>query len=62
MTSFDSDQDGFSLGESFADLLTKVDKIPLEKIVTISSELNCPRIFGGVIALLNHDLGIDSKL
>ncbi|MHA1187122.1 MAG: hypothetical protein ACTSXA_05265 [Candidatus Heimdallarchaeota archaeon] len=62
MTSFDSDQDGFSLGESFADLLTKVDKISLEKIVTISSELNCPRIFGGVISLLNHDLGIDSKL
>ncbi|MHA1124496.1 MAG: hypothetical protein ACTSO7_02190 [Candidatus Heimdallarchaeota archaeon] len=62
MTSFDSNPDSFSLGESFADLLTKVDKIPLEKIVATSSELGCPRIYGGVITLLSHDLGIDSKL
>jgi len=62
MDSFNSEQDAFSLGESFADLLTRVDKIPLERIVAISSELDCPRIYGGVIFLLNHDLGIDAKL
>ena len=37
----DSNQDVFSLGESFTDLFTRVEEVPLERIVSISAELDC---------------------
>ena len=60
--SFDEHYTEVSLGDNFADLLTRIDKIPLETIVEISDKFNCKQEFAGVIYLLNTNLDIDSKL
>ncbi|HUU79448.1 MAG TPA: hypothetical protein VMX55_13965 [candidate division Zixibacteria bacterium] len=52
----------FTFGENFVDLLTRIEKIPLEKIVEVSSELNCKEEFAGVIYLLSTDLNIEPNL
>ena len=56
------DDTEFLLGENFIDLMTRIEKLSLEKIVGISSEYNCRREFAGVVYLLNQDLNIDPKL
>ncbi|NHJ84948.1 MAG: hypothetical protein FK734_05770 [Asgard group archaeon] len=53
---------GIAIGENFADLLSRVDKIPLEKKVEISDKYNCSHEFAGIIYILENDLGIDSNL
>ncbi len=51
-----------SISENFADLITRVDKIPLEKKVEIADNLNCSQSFASIIYLLHSDLNIDSSL
>lgn len=59
-----SEQDGtgISLGENFADLLTRVDKLSLEKVVVTAAKYDCSQEFAGVVYLLQNDLGIDPTL
>ncbi|NHK32367.1 MAG: hypothetical protein FK730_13520 [Asgard group archaeon] len=60
--SLDSNPTDITMGDNFADFLTKVDKIPLEKKVELADEFNCSQSFGGVIYLLQTDLLIDGSL
>ncbi len=58
----DQDSTGVTLGENFADLLTRVDKLSLEKVVETATENNCSQEFAGIVYLLHNDLGIDPVL
>ncbi|NHJ86431.1 MAG: hypothetical protein FK734_13285 [Asgard group archaeon] len=59
---FKSDNPDDAIGENFADLTTRVDKIPLEKVVDIASQFNCSQQFGGTIYLLSNDMDIAPEL
>ncbi|MFW9924739.1 MAG: hypothetical protein ACFFDW_15770 [Candidatus Thorarchaeota archaeon] len=52
------ENEGIPLGENFVDLLTRLDKISLEKRAEISEQYNCNQEFAGLIYLLNTDLNI----
>ena len=54
--------EGTQIGENFSDLLTRIDKIPLETIVEISHQYSCPQEFAGVLYLLSTNLNIDPNL
>ena len=56
------DDMGIPLGENFSDFTTRVDKIPLETLVEVSTKHNCKQEFAGVIHLISTDLSIDPKL
>jgi len=58
----DSEKAGIALGENFVDFLTRIDKIPLEKIVEVASRCSCPEEFAGVVYLLETDLNIPVEL
>ena len=58
----ESNDTEFMFGENFIDLMTRIEKLSLEKIVEISSEYNCRREFAGVVYLLKEDLNIEPKL
>ncbi|MBY8995538.1 MAG: hypothetical protein KGD59_13375, partial [Candidatus Heimdallarchaeota archaeon] len=58
----EQDGSGVSLGENFADLLTRIDKLSLEKVVETAAIHDCSQEFAGVVYLLNNDLGIDPTL
>ena len=62
MSFSDQENSGIPLGENFADLLTRVDKIPLEKVVDTAAKYDCSQEFAGVIYLLNNDLDINPEL
>ena len=62
MSFSDQENAGIPLGDNFADLLTRVDKIPLEKVVETAAKYDCSQEFAGVIYLLNNDLEIDPQL
>lgn len=62
MSFSDQENAGIPLGENFADLLTRVDKITLEKVVETAAKYDSPQEFAGVIYLLNNDLDIEPKL
>ncbi|HUT81832.1 MAG TPA: hypothetical protein VMZ29_11570 [Candidatus Bathyarchaeia archaeon] len=59
---FKSDNTENSIGENFADLITRVDKIPLEKVVETAAQFNCSQQFGGIIYLLSTEMNIDPEL
>ena len=58
----EQDSTGVSLGENFADLLTRVDKLSLEKVVETAAKYDCSQEYAGIVYLLNNDLGIDPAL
>jgi len=58
----EQDSTGVSLGENFADLLTRVDKLSLEKVVETAAKYDCSQEYAGIVYLLNNDLGIDPTL
>ncbi|MCG3253788.1 MAG: hypothetical protein KAX09_08060 [Candidatus Heimdallarchaeota archaeon] len=62
MTFSEQDSTGVSLGENFADLLTRVDKLSLEKVVETAAKYDCSQEFAGIVYLLNNDLGIEPIL
>ncbi|MHA1221609.1 MAG: hypothetical protein ACTSQB_07735, partial [Candidatus Heimdallarchaeota archaeon] len=59
---FDTDSTVIAFGENFADLETRVDKIPLMNKAEVATEHNCLQEFAGVIYLLQNDLNIEPKL
>lgn len=58
----EQDSTGVSLGENFADLLTRVDKLSLEKVVETAAKYDCSQEFAGIVYLLYNDLGIEPIL
>jgi len=58
----EQDSTGVSLGENFADLLTRVDKLSLEIVVETAAKYDCSQEFAGIVYLLNNDLGIEPTL
>jgi hypothetical protein len=51
-----------ALGDNFTELLTRVDRLPLEITVSIATEYDCPHEFAGIIYLLQKNLGLEPEL
>ncbi|MBN1329386.1 MAG: hypothetical protein JXA54_07925 [Candidatus Heimdallarchaeota archaeon] len=59
---FKSDNLENSIGDNFADLITRVDKIPLEKVVETAAQYNCSQQFGSILYLFSTEMNIDPEL